>query len=347
MGKGVLIIMLASLAAAMMMMRSSQEAAVASENLNSDQEGALLAREIARSAINTAIAQARRDFANAENISYDDVPYQDGEFDVAAARPTPGTVELTATGRYGEFSYQIKTTLVESTPLDAPLIFDVPSIDAKFNGPNYELIGIDTAPPSAPGQTSSPESDRTAIRTSESSVRDDLLDEIGAGGYDQVVGVNGEGDVESGPLSVDPNELFDQASANRDFTTDGAGLKNKTWGSPNAPVIVYCEGDAKVSGQSSGYGILVINGDLENASGQFQWEGIVIVKGNTPDVKLTGGGSIYGALVVISTGGEAEFRMGAQAEIKYSSEAIGRIVDGLPVLEENQTIIVADQWSGE
>lgn len=347
MGKGIILIMMAAIAGALMMTRNSQEIAFAAENLNSTEEGRFLAREIARSAMNTAVAQARRDFANADQISYEGIAYQEGEYDLSASRPTPGTIELIAEGRYEEHTFRIKTTLVRRTPLEAPLILDVPSIDPKFTGPHFQISGIDTAPPSAPGQTSSPESDRNAVRVVEDDVRADLLDDIGVSRYDQVVGVEGDGDVATGPLTMDMSGFYDQASANRDFTVDAGQLKGNTWGSPVAPVVVFCECDAKLTGQTTGYGILVIDGQLDNSSGQMLWEGIIIVRGATPSIKLTGGTSIYGSLVVISTGGEADVTIGAHSEIRYSSKAIERVTGLVDVLDDSNSIVVADQWTGD
>jgi len=51
-----------------------------------------------------------------------------------------------------------------------------------------------------------------------------------------------------------------------------------TWGSLSEPCVVYKAGDTKVSGPLTGYGILIVDGNLD-VHGGINWTGLIIVSG--------------------------------------------------------------------
>jgi hypothetical protein len=71
-----------------------------------------------------------------------------------------------------------------------------------------------------------------------------------------------------------------------------------SFGSPTIPAINYIDGDLTLSGNGSGYGILVVTGTLR-MSGDFSWHGTVLIVGKG-DLEFSGGGtgSIYGEVIV-------------------------------------------------
>jgi Tfp pilus assembly protein PilX len=93
-----------------------------------------------------------------------------------------------------------------------------------------------------------------------------------------------------------------------------AGNYNATdcWGTSTQPKIVYVNSQMdptsafnalKVGGNSSGYGILIVeNGDF-TVNGTFGWEGLVIVTGGYTGVGINGGGNqtVRGALIANET----------------------------------------------
>jgi Tfp pilus assembly protein PilX len=110
------------------------------------------------------------------------------------------------------------------------------------------------------------------------------------------------------------------------------------WGTVAAPKIVYIKGVTdttslfnalRVSGTSTGAGILIVeNGDF-TITGNFDWKGPVIVTGGYVGVGLMGGGTqnITGGLISneTATNGAPGFREGVltgSAAIKYSRAAI-------------------------
>ena len=110
------------------------------------------------------------------------------------------------------------------------------------------------------------------------------------------------------------------------------------WGSSGNPKIVYLKGTEdptggytalSISGNTTGSGILIVeDGDLK-ISGNFRWEGIIIVTGKYVGVSFLGGGnqSVYGAIISneMATDEEAGFFEGVvtgNSKLLYSSQAI-------------------------
>jgi hypothetical protein len=63
-------------------------------------------------------------------------------------------------------------------------------------------------------------------------------------------------------------------------------LTEKIWGTFDSPAVAYLSGDQKLGGQS-GYGIILVEGNLE-VHGGMNWNGIIIVSGT---ISFTGGAS--------------------------------------------------------
>ena len=332
-------------------MRNTQEAAVASEGMVSVEEDRLLAREIALSAMNKAVAEASRSFDTAETIAYQDVSYQDGTYDVSIERIDPATVVVESVGMFNERLYRIRTTLFRTTSIQAPVMTSAPSARVTFGGNNIEVSGIDTAPPSAPGATGSPDTDTHGVKASSEDVKDEFIQSVG-GKPNRINGVDGNADVIDGSFAIDPNVLYNEAKAVADVTIPGGSINgNNSYGSPASPAVVVVNGDATVSGQMSGYGVLLIDGDLSLGSGQFTWEGIVLAKNDGLNANLSGNATIYGAMVLIGDdagggcqGGRALcFGMSGQSGVYFSTEAISMLVSRVPSV---MTIMVADRWVG-
>ncbi|MGH7389097.1 MAG: hypothetical protein ACREM3_06500 [Candidatus Rokuibacteriota bacterium] len=122
-------------------------------------------------------------------------------------------------------------------------------------------------------------------------------------------------------------------------------LSNQTFGSPTNPVIVHVKADAPdptsefaaltLSGGTVGYGILIVeDGDLV-ISGNFRWNGPIIVSGEYVGVGFMGGGeqSVYGAVISNETAptekvGFKEGLFTGNAKIRYSREALDFAMNG-------------------
>ena len=111
------------------------------------------------------------------------------------------------------------------------------------------------------------------------------------------------------------------------------------WGTASNPKIVYIKGSVdpaqafyamSISGTSTGAGILILeDGDL-NVTGNFRWEGLIIVTGQYVGLRYGGGGNqtMYGGMIVnetASVNSEVEVDAMGNAKILYSCQAIENV----------------------
>lgn len=126
----------------------------------------------------------------------------------------------------------------------------------------------------------------------------------------------------------DPLKYVDEYISNADFVYNaGTYGSDATWGSPEAPAIVYCDagsGKVEFTGAVEGWGILVVRGSLGMA-GVSKFHGLVLVYGDggfTNEVSMgVGGSKIIGAIMVSGVQG-SEFKMKGSARVLYSSQAL-------------------------
>lgn len=137
-----------------------------------------------------------------------------------------------------------------------------------------------------------------------------------------------------------------KGSANYQYNVAGATHSGMNWGTPtpgatqdnpstcSARNIVYYNTsnganltDITLSGGSMGCGILLVEGDLD-ASGDFSWNGIVIVSGS---VRITGGGNknITGGIIA---GGSADADLiGGNISVVYCSSVVNNQTENQPL----------------
>ena len=91
-------------------------------------------------------------------------------------------------------------------------------------------------------------------------------------------------------------------------------------GTQSHPKITYCAGDVNLSGTAYGYGIMIVNGNLD-MTGQFTYHGIVIAYGqSTINTKTTGNAGIFGAAIFV--GESVNMQSTGNAQLLYSKAAI-------------------------
>ncbi len=99
---------------------------------------------------------------------------------------------------------------------------------------------------------------------------------------------------------------------------------NVTLGSVDSPVIVHVAGNCTISGNLTGYGVLVAEGVA--FSGNVKWYGIVLVTNDDAgSASGTGNAKIYGALLISASSAVLSFK--GNDRVYYSSEAIQIIGD--------------------
>lgn len=113
------------------------------------------------------------------------------------------------------------------------------------------------------------------------------------------------------------------------------------WGTASKPKIVYIRGDLPdlnaqinsltVSGTSEGTGILIVENGNANITGNFRWNGPIIITGNNVGIRYQGGGnqSVYGTTIVNEQNANElpnlEGEVSGNAKLLYSNQAISLV----------------------
>jgi len=126
---------------------------------------------------------------------------------------------------------------------------------------------------------------------------------------DKYIGSGPSPDVQDIAASLDPRiatpqqleDLMLMIKSNATQVVQGPATSLPNYGSQTVPTITYVNGDLSLSGNVTGYGILVVTGNFL-ASGTVGWKGIVLVVG-TGTMTVSGGGNneYDGAVLLANT----------------------------------------------
>lgn len=315
MGTRALFLIAASLITGTALMVGMSRQATTNDAKVSEYQEEVLLNQIAKSAENLVIAQVKRDFDNApNNINHHDVAMKGGHFSASATANGTDEVNVTVTASYGDMSRQITTTLQRSGSsgtMDAALMIDAPSANVLFTGLQYCIIGNDYNPPSIGG--SSPGLHVGGVRATSSTVRDQIRTAMGPTRQNNIMGVHGEGDIYHDNFGLDVNKIYNDAITNVSDTHNGENISG-VYGSAASPVVLHVTGDAILDGKLQGYGVLVVDGDLDTASGNLQWEGAVIVNKESDLLfRLDEWSRIFGGVIIMN--GSSAFNMPANGTL--------------------------------
>ncbi len=148
--------------------------------------------------------------------------------------------------------------------------------------------------------------------------------------------ISGSPPVTKDTTTPDPNYYINEYILNADYTyyTPGTIAGNLTWGSQSNPVIVVCNAgkdtsfSIKFSGSITGWGILVVMGNLAFTGG-LSFHGLVVVSGinNTVQFSESGTPQIVGGLIVAGSAAASLSLKGTGSvggKVKYSSDALNK-----------------------
>ncbi len=243
-------------------------------------------------------------------------------------------VYVTARGERGTAGRTLEVELVKRPgPYVKTCIYSEDD-NFKFDGNAFLISGYDHDPatgdsiPGAPGVT--------AIVTTEDP--NNILAAIQSFQEDQVIGPDGEANVEGCSYDLDLEGYVAHYSPYADFRYEGSSTISNVsdWGGMDDFKIVYVkDGDLHLSGNCWGGGLLLVDGSL-TITGKFTWYGLIIGLG---DIDLSGGGNgihIYGG--ILSNGQVTRSDIGGQADIFYSSEMLNKLreLERLLVLSWNE-----------
>jgi hypothetical protein len=116
----------------------------------------------------------------------------------------------------------------------------------------------------------------------------------------RVVGLGESPSVHTVP-ELDLQALIEEGARSANVILEPGGVhrpaKEEEWGTLEAPAVVYSSGSVKIGTGTAGAGVLLVNGDL-TITGDFEWRGVVIVRGAVMFKGGGGGKRVVGALVV-------------------------------------------------
>lgn len=298
MGRGLLLIVLASSITISKMNASEKETEIETQVVLTDYQEKVLSRELAHSALNLVVANVSRDFrAYRDQVS--DRAYGDGMYAYTAEGDAAGPVTVVSYGQVGDVIHQITAILEKSgTPVLDAITLDGPFSSVTGSGTSFSISGID-GPLAGEDESGFFGADGHAIRTTLPAARDMFLSNIAA---DQLQGVDGSGDVVAGESNTDLDALQDSILAHPSLMTlqgDQRFNGNDDFGTRESPVLMSVNGDVKITGSVEGYGILLINGSLVTP-GSLTWEGIIMVVSDGGSTDLRGNVDIRGALIMRS-----------------------------------------------
>jgi hypothetical protein len=308
MGKATLIMVAVSVLVFGGMIYQVQQSSFEARAAEAENGEMVLAREVARSGLNAVVSQVKRDF-DSWRSGYLGTMVRDGSFDASVSGTAAGPVEVTVDAYQNEEMYRIRTRLARLSSAAAAVIVDADSVEVSYDGSDFVLTGKDTRPASSGipfSEGSGKGSFVNAVMTNANGAWLAFTDALTSTTDDNVRGKASETDVVNATLPVDPEDLYDEAVAHatQTYTSSQTFSGSTTIGAASAPAIVVVQGDATLSGDVKGYGMLVVEGDLTMTDNAL-WEGIILTL-DADAVTLSGNARHYGALVIRDTEGDPD-----------------------------------------
>lgn len=340
MGKYILLSVLATALGTGILMLDSQRTSVDTTKNEAEREEAIIARQIARSAFNRGLSTLKQNFGTSrEDLT--DVPYEGGSFDLTSTGPSGGPVDLTVVGKYNDAAYRISATVLRDVNGFPGLGIQGSLGSVNASGNKFLVSGLDTNPVDPnddPDHGSGNGTDRHGMRLDDSGSANLVKGEYPD---DQVIGINGEGDVAHKPIPVDLDVLSQQIESNVTHTVDDL---SGTIGSVDNPAVVAVDGDLTLTGNVHGIGALYVDGNFK-MRGDAQWEGIVLVNNGDASVDtegdINGNARVFGSFLQ-KTNGSGNLEIAGSVRMQYSSKAL-KVLEGiLPAVQESISIQVTN-----
>ena len=257
----------------------------------------------------------------------------------------------------------IETTLRRDTTLNFDEAFTIygPNVDITYNGNSFDLDGrhhdlsgnLIAGTPKAglglmnhnPGAGNAAVSATSAFTALAGMQMDNLVGENGDFGLlpslkDTTGYVLASSDPDAANI-FDPNWLMSFVNQLAAFADNNppAGIYNSvTWGTPASPEITFIDGNARLGGNGTGAGLMVVRGTLDY-NGAFNYVGLVFVLGG--DLEMSGanknliGGTFAAKIIDYGNGtygyGIPEIRFNGNSNFLYSAQAISLANDLLPM----------------
>ncbi|MEL6446034.1 MAG: hypothetical protein AAFP15_00285 [Bacteroidota bacterium] len=306
----------------------------------------MLAERVARTGLDLAASKINQDFEG-WRAGFNQTAHNGGTFEVVASGGTAGPVVLASTGDVSGTSVDIYRVVGRLASAPSPLMLDSDTMQVNLSGTNFLASGHDTPSfsyedlPEGYGRsgTSVP-----AVWTSTPEGQQTVQNALSNYSSDRVRGDQSQADVTTGALAYDVEAILDEVMANPAYAYQGnQSFQDTAFGSLGSPTTVYIDGDVSFAGATTGYGILVVEGDFV-AAGDFEWHGVVVAdKVGDMEVTLRNNATIYGMLYVRHEEGDydCEVEVG-DAEVDPMTIWSIRDSDGMLMrytIDEDQVIV--------
>ncbi len=295
MGRGIYIIVAASLAFGAMIMLTNRQTDLAAAANKGKYGNQVVAREIAKSGVSRGVSEARQALMDVVR-QRSDVKVSEGEYDYTITDSGYGELHLKTTGFAGQAEHTIDTDLLFETPVESAVFLGADTVSVSTTG-GFAIDGNDNRSLSSGGGKAYMKP-VAAVQVPAGSVS-----KVQAGlPSASVKGVGGNNSIKPAVNKSDYVAILQDALANA--TTSLTAPVGGTYGTLSAPSVVHVDGDFKPTSDFSGAGVLVVqDGDFE-PMGAFSWEGLVIVAQDatsSSNISLKTKTSLVGGLVAINS----------------------------------------------
>ena len=329
----------------------------------------------------TYTVRVRNDcFSNARSNPSSDSALTGVPLDASATVDTNDRLILTSTGTIGT-AMRTNTVVIRKVsfpPIRAALAFPGVGANVDFSG-SFAIRGVDTNQDGTNGPGSAVLGLAVGVVANEADI------EIALQNNPQT-SVEGKSQVDPATTTRGPDTVaFDAALTSQaviDFvnavrqTADikiaagarGFSIRNigsacdfqgngiDCWGTDSRPKVVYVKGSSDervaaldVSGTSMGSGLLIVEDGTVALTGDFRWNGPVILSGRNVGIRYYGGGNrdIYGAVVVNETRSDGppnlEADMSGTATLSYSTQALANAMTAVG----NRRLMTLYNWQDQ
>jgi hypothetical protein len=241
-----------------------------------------------------------------------------GTYSVSATSPYPGVYTVVSTATYDGVTRSIEATiqLIDVSPLSPPggltIIDDGSrsSFSARLVGNAFIITGFDTningslgSQPTVAGiavyNTASANAVLAALHAN--GVQNDNIK--GTGADPSVVDVSATSTLTFASVEDFANQLLPVAHV---VVAPGGG--NSSFGTDAHPQITYYQGNCNIGGNTSGAGILVVDGTL-SIKGNFDFKGLILLTGKSGspfDLSSRGNTNLHGGIIVLNPAGSLD-----------------------------------------
>ena len=315
MSRGLLFIVAASLIGVSSVIFMGQKSRIAVDSQQGEYGHQVTARDIAKSGVDRAISEVRRDRMAVTKVR-SDVAVAGGEYDIAIEEHNYGELTLVSSARSGQAEHKVSTRVIFEAPLEAAIVLNAPEVTANAYG-SYSISGVDhrvdgsfaSAIDSYSGDEDYSDSDDDGDYDSDAGEMDySKINRSSASSMGfmkpargimvnsdananivksvvQAAQVTGDGG-ESSVGSTSDKALYDQMyleAMNHGSVQFLSGPFAGSYGSKNDPAILNITGDFEPSASFTGYGLLIVNDGNFVANEHFKWNGVVMARKSGTD----------------------------------------------------------------